>query len=477
MYKVLIADDEPYVIEGLQLMVDWDKYGFTIAGTAMSGAEALSSINTLKPDLIVVDIKMPGMNGIELVKAATEQGYRGSIMILTGYTEADYARSVMKYGVKHFVNKPVDPEEIHEALAEIRRELDKKDKLKGGISRNEGLAAAGRRGALSKSGSVKSPSGVMVVFMGGKLLEEEMLTENVRVYGRYNEFIGLVIENAADYDNASKGLFDRLKEIYPDIIAVKSTLNNMSIDECIEACIDCLFRILEPKKGTLYSYRTTAHRRIDPLTIAHYADNIMSETELLSSEKAGKLIDEFFELISEAEAAESVGTVFTSYILVRFSKLIIKCGGKPDKVLRGKLNFENAPFRGLYIYRKAVKEMCDETIRCQREMRRENDGELFDIVEKYIREHYKEQIYIQDIAKQMYTSPGYLGTIFSKRMGISIKEYIHAIRMEEAVRLMNETDMTLSEIAYSIGYNNYNNFYNRFERFFGVTPKEYRKTI
>ena len=115
MYKVLIADDEPYVIEGLQLMVDWDKYGFTIAGTAMSGAEALSSINTLKPDLIVVDIKMPGMNGIELVKAATEQGYRGSIMILTGYTEADYARSVMKYGVKHFVNKPVDPEEIHEA--------------------------------------------------------------------------------------------------------------------------------------------------------------------------------------------------------------------------------------------------------------------------------------------------------------------------------------------------------------------------
>ena len=84
---------------------------------------------------------------------------------------------------------------------------------------------------------------------------------------------------------------------------------------------------------------------------------------------------------------------------------------------------------------------------------------------------------MQDIAKRMYTSPGYLGTVFTKKMGISIKEYLHTMRMEEAVRLMTQTDMSLSEIAYNVGYNNYNNFYHHFERFFGMTPREYKDAM
>ena len=129
MYKVLVADDEPYVIEGLDIMIDWLGNGFEIVDRAYSGTEALERFTESSPDLIVVDINMPGIDGLDLIEKVVKGGYEGEIIILTGYTEVDYARRAMTYGVKYFINKPVDTDEVHDALRAVKKNLMKKEHL------------------------------------------------------------------------------------------------------------------------------------------------------------------------------------------------------------------------------------------------------------------------------------------------------------------------------------------------------------
>ena len=99
------------------------------------------------------------------------------------------------------------------------------------------------------------------------------------------------------------------------------------------------------------------------------------------------------------------------------------------------------------------------------------------MAKQYINEHFREPMIIKDIAKMLYTTPGYLGVIFTKNMGVNIREYVNGLRMEEALRLMQETDMGMSEIAYDVGYNNYSYFYVKFEKYFGMTPIQYKKGL
>ncbi len=101
----------------------------------------------------------------------------------------------------------------------------------------------------------------------------------------------------------------------------------------------------------------------------------------------------------------------------------------------------------------------------------------FEKIERYIRAHYRENIVIKDMARELYISPAYLGLLFSREAGTSIKEYAHSIRMEQIVTGMVNEEKAIKDLAYEAGYNNYNNFFAWFERFFGVSPEQFRKAI
>lgn len=472
MYRVLVVDDEPYVIEGLRLMIDWEKYGFEIADTAMSGTEALEKFNASVHDLVVIDVCMPETDGLSVIEEVKRQGYRGGIIVLTGYTEVDYARRAMSLGVKYFLNKPLDTEEFDEVLVEIKKELECRDKLKGDIAVKDGLAAAKRHRLLRGDSDA---AGVLVVYSEDNAIDENALPESAYIYENYKNYTILLING--DFPSESERAFEALKRLNSDIIGARKASEGESIEECCKGALDSLRYRISPEKGTMYDYSNTADTLINPLDISDYADRVIAETELCNTKNAYKTIDDFFAIIEASAKPENYTMLFVSYMIVRINKLIIRYGGNPDKVIGSRLKFENESLIGLAGYRDALKDICAVTIECQREHKRENDGEIFEVVESYIKEHFREHIVIQDIAKQMYTSPGYLGTLFSKKVGVSIKEYIHTMRMEEAVRLMNETDLSLNDIAYKVGYNNYNNFYNRFERFFGMSPKKCRKSL
>ena len=116
MYKVVIVDDEPIIVEGLSRLLPWEKYGCEVVGTAYNGNEALEMIRKEKPDVLFSDIAMPGMDGLTMIAALRSEFPEMQISILTGYRDFDFCQRAMRLGVARFLLKPSNMEELEEAL-------------------------------------------------------------------------------------------------------------------------------------------------------------------------------------------------------------------------------------------------------------------------------------------------------------------------------------------------------------------------
>ena len=112
MYSVFLVDDEPIVLEGIRSKIDWENNGFTFAGEATDGEIALSMIHEIKPDVLITDIKMPFMDGLELSKAVKNIQPWIKIIILSGHDEFDYAKKAISIGIEDYILKPFTPDEI-----------------------------------------------------------------------------------------------------------------------------------------------------------------------------------------------------------------------------------------------------------------------------------------------------------------------------------------------------------------------------
>ena len=121
MYSTLIVDDEDVIKIGLKTIVDWEELGYKIAGTAGNGLEALEMTEVIRPDLIITDILMPKMNGIEFMEALKERGYKGKIIVLSNYGEIDYVKTAMKLGAEDYILKvSYSREEFTELLKKMK---------------------------------------------------------------------------------------------------------------------------------------------------------------------------------------------------------------------------------------------------------------------------------------------------------------------------------------------------------------------
>lgn len=131
MYYVQIVDDEPITRTGLSKMVDWGKYGFEVACLAQNGKQALEQQEAEEIDMIITDIEMPLMNGLQFIKQVREEEVENNrkakeIIVLTAYDEFQYAKMALRYGVKEYILKPFDIEEIEKILIKVKENLDER---------------------------------------------------------------------------------------------------------------------------------------------------------------------------------------------------------------------------------------------------------------------------------------------------------------------------------------------------------------
>ena len=129
MMNVYIADDEASIREGLKCIIDWNTLGFEICGEAGSGEDALHDILELNPDLVLLDIRMPRLQGTEIVKAAREHNFKGRFIILSGFSDFKYAQTAIRYGVDFYLVKPIDEKDLTDAVKSVSEMLEKEKLL------------------------------------------------------------------------------------------------------------------------------------------------------------------------------------------------------------------------------------------------------------------------------------------------------------------------------------------------------------
>jgi len=137
MYKALIVDDEPSVLEGLRIMIPWDKVGFEICAETQNSQDALRKVEEFRPHLLMTDIRMPSKSGLELINEVRKMDLAIEFVILSGYSEFSYAREAIRQGVSYYLLKPLDTEEIISVLKNIKSKLDNTFLAEYGFTRHE----------------------------------------------------------------------------------------------------------------------------------------------------------------------------------------------------------------------------------------------------------------------------------------------------------------------------------------------------
>lgn len=138
--NVLIVDDEQIVREGLRYIIDWNTLGFCICGEAANGEDALEMIRQYRPGLVLLDIRMSGMLGTELMEKARSEGFSGAFIILSGYSDFKYAQTALQFGASYYLTKPIDEDELEKAVQDVHEKIE--FQLNSETSRNQYLKKA-----------------------------------------------------------------------------------------------------------------------------------------------------------------------------------------------------------------------------------------------------------------------------------------------------------------------------------------------
>lgn len=508
MLKVMIADDEPIVLEGLRWLVDWDKLGFELVGEAYDGEDALKLMEQCRPDLVITDIRMPVIDGLALIEQASGQFPLTQFIILSGYADFDYARRALRHGVSNYLTKPLDDTELENAVKAAAHNI----RLKEAKLRNQQAA----------NKQVREETVVRLLL--GETSEEWVSSARMHFHMNEDSRIRCVlldrqdgkaqaarmglegIERAA-HDSAWTGVAVipfRISKDYQGFLLVSSPEGPDLSMELVNRIIDSLrtcwekpvFTVSAEHCGALslnkaYQEAATAGIGKTPPEengIYYYQDRLMKDAPLLPEELKSSILKAlaegnpegvqqfskaYFTAISANQAPESWVEAYLSTVKLEALKVLIEHGA--DEAEWSKKWFE--PARqcnpgGLKC--RWIKDLMDAAEWVAAGKGSRPDEAVYAAVE-YIKLHYQNKLLLQHVADRLYLNPAYLGQRFKKQLGIPFNEYLHSVRIEEAKKLLRRTDLKITDIATRVGYPYTDQFVAKFKAVTGMLPSAYKK--
>jgi len=511
MFSVMIVDDEPKQRLGLQTLIPWKELGYEVTDTAASGKEALRSLEQEVPDLIVVDIRMPGMDGLQLLQEIRQRGWNVHAVILSGYADFEYARRALQYGVEGYLLKPVNKEEMASLLKKLHArlaaaQLDKQVQLKTYTrewlvySLLSGTFAAedGDLGILSGSLGLDWPK-YQVVLLGFPGIRSE---EDDRI-GRFRERLNKtyasdgrsVVLTFASYivlllGSLPAGDFERARFYRETHLLAEELRGEMTaaagepvyalrdIPESFQsarALLDRSFfydrgRLLTPEApisyasidtgGDLSDRKELAFRLSFSVDVGH-AEMIQSLLDDAAARKVG-------EGAGEAEIREHFFYLANEVARKVPPRLWAEAGeaGGPTPFLSGISG--QRTIRELVGY---VTGMLEKLAHCADYTSRDNEiRRMLD----YIDRHYNENLKLETLSEVFNYSSSYLGQLFKSETGEYFNSYLDRVRIEKAKQLLAQ-GLKVYKVAEKVGYSNVNYFHHKFKKLAGQSPSSYQK--
>ena len=504
MYSILLVDDEKSIREHLTKAIPFEEHGFTVKSTALNGKEALEKLPAIRPDLILLDVRMPVMDGLEFLKLLRCGDYSDTkVVMLSGYNEFEYAKEAMKYGVRAYLNKPVDDEELIPLLGTLRVELDnyREEKDRQDFHEKINLFHKMFNGASINRNAFEGYSVMTCVLMkytGGKepLNIQSVVQECVanllgetgnmpfRVKGS-QYFFFLHPKTLEFYEYSMMDLAEKLMEdlgkFHLDCaILFDSYVFKNSNDSFREDLLNHNYEMLTELFffGGIYMdyYPDLFMTGEERLLESKYLEELTQNIGTLDKKKALQVVEELMDKVQK----ERIGIQYIQDINYRiyylFTDEMVKFtkSRHPESIIP-RPNWMVSPyFVTFFEWRELLRSMILGFFEYLEQNRKPANTGLYKEVVDYVRSHYSEQINLKKVAEKFFINASYLGRTFQKITGVSFSEYINQLRIDEAKRLLLQTDKLIYEIANQVGFMESSYFVVKFTQEVGKSPTEYR---
>jgi len=514
MLKALVVDDEPKIRRGLSALIPKLDPDWAVVGEAKNGIEALDIVKKELPDLVITDIRMPHMNGLDLLSVLKE--YPVQVVILSGYGYFEYARTAVKFGACDFLLKPVKPDEVREVLARLKADAKAKRMQPqmsapqpnyGNLWRDwltDRTAEAhhiDRLRRLLPDGTADFHLAVMEIEQFDHLIREDHWGDRQLVYftvrniaqeilGGEGGFVPLFLfaAGARLHYLFAGGLPD--PALFGRIVAEVRKCAKLSLTIAVSDGTDDFGRLpvlyehaLEALLGK-WIFGPGTVRLYEPIPDGEAMKGypVDLEERLLDSIRAmnpEQALDALNRFVDTMLAAQVPFRLFRQYGLqllssvLRFVQLhnltaavFAELPATSDLFHR---DFSAEEYRS-YMARFAAACVCSLERSLQHRRNR-----LLDKALAYIHDHYHIDISLDDVAGHVGMGSSYFSTYFKQETGQTFVEYLTAYRLEKAKQLMRDPNLRLYEIAGQVGYNDVKYFSRVFKKATGATPAEYRQ--
>lgn len=535
MLKVFLVEDEVVMRNGIKNNIPWAEEGFEFVGEASDGELAYPLIKKEKPDILITDIKMPFMDGLELSRIVKKELPQIRILILTGYNEFDYAKTAIDIGIARYLLKPISSAKLLEAVKEVGEQIEKEQEQSRMLERYQKEMEENVHLEQQKLWNelIANKLSTAELLEGGQKVGMDFTAYAYQVFlfkitqggdatGGSRDFIdvsGKITQLAGTWENVLT--FDRSPEGWVFLIKAQS---DGEIGERLRACSQALVDVVSPYAEVEYfgGVGTVVHRLGDipgsyqeagkafagrfftsPNQIICPADVIRLHNRVedkidVSNIRSKKAERELVERFLRSGTAEEAGSFVEGYfldiggqnvqsMLYRQYVMMDLYFSAVDFLQSMKIETEELPeycrdVSEMVMNATTLQSMQDQigTLFCETMKLRDRHSmkkysAILEEARQFIRENYqREDMSLNTVASNVNISPSYFSAIFSAETGQTFVEYLTQVRLEKAKELLMCSSMRTAEIGYEVGYKDAHYFSYIFKKVVGCSPKEYK---
>ena len=534
--KVFLVEDEMVIRRGIKNSIDWEKEGYIFCGEASDGELAYPMIIKEKPDILITDIRMPFMDGLELCKLVKKELPNIKILILSGYDEFDYAKEAIRLGVTEYLLKPISSGKLLEALngvsESIRREKEDKDLVRkymeemrentehekqkffeqmiaGNLSMADALET-GKKYEMNLSAGMYN----LLLFRftlgeenrkSGELLGEaeyaiEKLTERLEYVFEFQRGVeGWAFLLMADNEEQ---MSERVKELSKDLEEIMKNYSTIAYFGGIGQPVARLreleesFREAERALAARFTMELNRIISVEDIRMAQNVDTL-DDIEITSFGEIEKTrtmlekflnngaedeIDEFVDVYINELPEENLKSVLMRQYIIMDAYIVMMSFCEKIEGIEGEMQAQSEELKNsmktiqtLEEIKNYIRMLLKKIIGVRDTISGRRYSDIIEIAKDQIRKTYmSDEISLNTIAAEVGMSPSYFSSIFSKEMGKTFVEYLTEIRMDRAKELLMCSSMKTSEIGYEVGYKDPHYFSHIFKKTQNCTPKEFR---
>lgn len=534
--KVFLVEDEMVIRRGIKNSIDWEKEGYIFCGEASDGELAYPMIIKEKPDILITDIRMPFMDGLELCKLVKKELPNIKILILSGYDEFDYAKEAIRLGVTEYLLKPISSGKLLEALngvsESIRREKEDKDLVRkymeemrentehekqkffeqmiaGNLSMADALET-GKKYEMNLSAGMYN----LLLFRftlgkenrkSGELLGEaeyaiEKLTERLEYVFEFQRGVeGWAFLLMADNEEQ---MSERVKELSKDLEEIMKNYSTIAYFGGIGQPVARLreleesFREAERALAARFTMELNRIISVEDIRMAQNVDTL-DDIEITSFGEIEKTrtmlekflnngaedeIDEFVDVYINELPEENLKSVLMRQYIIMDAYIVMMSFCEKIEGIEGEMQAQSEELKNsmktiqtLEEIKNYIRMLLKKIIGVRDTISGRRYSDTIEIAKDQIRKTYmSDEISLNTIAAEVGMSPSYFSSIFSKEMGKTFVEYLTEIRMDRAKELLMCSSMKTSEIGYEVGYKDPHYFSYIFKKTQNCTPKEFR---